>query len=413
MARLAGFLIGFLFVTSGVAADDIDNLIREAESGNADAQFRLVKSYSQGIGTPKDPDKARYWLSMAAENGHAEAQYRMGDTYFYGQGKEMDHAKALQWYERSGDQGYGPAQSKAGYVNQMGHLLGGNATLNLGKAVHWYQLAADKGEMGAQFRLGCLNYFGIGVAKDAVQADALISAAANKGQRGAQQFMQNNGKLSEGELQKLCDIWPKAYSYVQKLKNTESDSILEERLRNAQVTEKKLSNGAVITEVKFTGSLQPNFDLGCISINEVTNKFNPPTLIYAAKKCIQQEQYAKAWALLTTGTGFAYYDLKRLADRSTQGARTVLMMNAFSDLSNAQREKASKIGKETQMDPEQVQAYCTELTRIGPPTYEPQWAILHGIGAYQEPRNGHYLTNVDAKALWEEVLRNRCTPQKP
>lgn len=191
-----------------------------------------------------------------------------------------------------------------------------------------------------------------------------------------------------------------------------SNPVLEERLRNAQVREIKLSNGATIKEVKFAGSLQPNFDLGCISMNDVTSEFNPPALIYAAKKCIKEQEYSKAWALLTTGNGFAYYDLKRLADRSTQGARTVLSMNAFADLTNDERETSSKVSKEIQKDPEQVQAYCAALTKIGPPTYEPQWAILHGIGAYQEPRNGHYLTNVDAKALWEEVLRNRCTPQK-
>jgi hypothetical protein len=192
-----------------------------------------------------------------------------------------------------------------------------------------------------------------------------------------------------------------------------TNPVLEERLRNAQVAERRLSNGAVLTEVKFAGSLQPNFDLGCIPISEVKSSFNPPALIYASKKCIQQEQYSRAWALLTTGTGFAYYDIYRLADRSTQGARTVLTMNAFADLTDVQRDKASKVSKEIQKDPEQVQAYCAELTRIGLPTYEPQWAILHGVGAYQEPRNGHYLTNVDTKALWEEVLKNRCTPQEP
>jgi len=191
-----------------------------------------------------------------------------------------------------------------------------------------------------------------------------------------------------------------------------NNTVLEERLRDAQVTKKTLSNGAVITEVKFAGSLQPNFDLGCIAIGEVTSQLNPPALIYAAKKCIQQERYAQAWALFTTGNGFAYYDLKRLADRSTQGANMVLTMNAFAELTDMQREKISKTFKEIQMDPEQVKKYCTELTRVGPPTYEPQWAILHGIGAFQEPRNGPYLMNIDAKALWEEVLRNRCTPQK-
>jgi len=207
--------------------------------------------------------------------------------------------------------------------------------------------------------------------------------------------------------------FPQCAAYAQDANPSPAPNpILQERLRNAQVTEQKLPNGAVLTNVKFSGSLQPNVDLDCVPISEVSGQFNPPALIYAAKKCIQKEQYPKAWALLTTANGFAYYDLKRLADRSTQGARTVLTMNAFADLSDAQRERASKISKEIQADPAQVQAYCAELTRIGPPTYEPQWAILHGIGVFQEPRNGPYLTNVDSKALWEEVLKNCCTPQK-
>lgn len=194
--------------------------------------------------------------------------------------------------------------------------------------------------------------------------------------------------------------------------NTSSNSVLEERLRTAKITEVRLSNGATFSEVKFAGSLQPNFDLGCVPISEVTSQINPPALLYAAKKCIRQDQYKKAWALLSTGNGFAYYDTKRLADRSTQGARSVLTMNVFADLKDAEREMASRVSKEIQADPEQVRAYCAELTKIGPPKYEPQWAILHGIGVFEEPRNGPYLTNVDAKALWAEVLKNRCTPTK-
>lgn len=201
--------------------------------------------------------------------------------------------------------------------------------------------------------------------------------------------------------------------YGQETKSTnDTNSVLEERLRNAQVTETRLKNGAVLKEVKFAGSLQPNVDLGCIPIGDVTSNFNPPALIYAAKKCIQQNEYAKAWALLTTAHGFAYYDLTRLADRSTRGARDVLTMNAFADLTNEQMTNTQKINKEMFADEEQVKSYCSELKRIGPPTYEPKWAILHGIGAFQEPRNGDYLANVDTQALWAEVLKNRCTFQK-
>ena len=212
MRRFAVFVASLMFLPHAIAADDIDSLIRQAESGNADAQFRLVKPYGQGIGVRKDPNKAKYWFSKAAESGHAEAQYWTGYNYFYGQGGERNLNKALQWYERSASQGYGPAQFMAGYVHQMGHLLGDNIRPDLAKAVHWYQLAAAKDEMGAQFHLGCFKYFGIGVAKNVAEADALILKAANKGQRGAQQFMQNKGKASEKNLQKICDIRPEIYS---------------------------------------------------------------------------------------------------------------------------------------------------------------------------------------------------------
>ncbi|OYW13035.1 MAG: hypothetical protein B7X02_02955 [Rhodospirillales bacterium 12-54-5] len=193
----------------------------------------------------------------------------------------------------------------------------------------------------------------------------------------------------------------------------EPNSVLEERLRNATITTKQLENGAKFTELQFAGSLEPNVDLGCIPMRDVTNRFNPPALIYAAKKCVQQEKYTEAWILMTTGNGFAYYDLKRLADISTRGALMVLFGRALSDLTPAQNEKAAKATNDFLADPEQVKAYCKELTRIGPPAYDPQWAILHGIGAYEEPRDGHYLTKVDAKAIWDEVLRNRCTPTRP
>ena len=184
--------------------------------------------------------------------------------------------------------------------------------------------------------------------------------------------------------------------------------MIDERLRNATVTEERLNNGAIIRNIKFAGSLQSNVDLGCVSINEVSSAFNPPALIFAAKKCIQEGRYQSAWELVTTGNGFAYYDLKRLADRSTQGALSVLSMNAFNDLSSGQRTELSKTFKEIQMDSAKVNAYCTQLKKIGPPNYDPKWAILHGIGAYQEPRNGDYLAKVDAAALWDEVLKARC-----
>ena len=188
-----------------------------------------------------------------------------------------------------------------------------------------------------------------------------------------------------------------------------TNNILKERLRNAEV-KKTLSQGIENIEVKFPGSLEPNFDVACISMKEVSSQFNPPALILAVKKCVLQNDYEKAWDLLNTSTGFGYYDLQRLADRSTKEALTVLIFRVLGNLTPEQHNKGQQISKIMNADAKRVQAYCAELKRIGPPTYEPQWAIAHGLGVYDdEARQGHYLTNVDPKIIWAEVLRQRCT----
>lgn len=209
----------------------------------------------------------------------------------------------------------------------------------------------------------------------------------------------------------VTDVASFLEKHVRSRPDEQAASVVEERLRNAQVTTRKLDSGATITDVRFAGSLKPNFELGCIPIKDVTSLMNPPALVYAAKQCVRERKYEDAWLLLTTANGFAYYDLKRLADRSTQGARDVLVMNAFSDLARDETEAAQNAARAFLANREKVASYCQDLTKLGPPAYDPQWAILHGVGAYREPRDGHYLTNVDTKALWEEVLKNRCTPQ--
>ncbi len=151
---------------------------------------------------------------------------------------------------------------------------------------------------------------------------------------------------------------------------------------------------------------------GCMSMADVSAADPPPVLMHAARDCIERDDPARAWALMTTGLGFAYYDLQRLADRSTQGARSVLMMNVFGTMTAAQQDRFQQTAVAIRTDPVRVAAYCAALTRIGPPVYEPLWAIRHGVGVYDEPRDGHYRRGVDTARLWADVLRMRCTVQK-
>jgi len=113
---------------------EMSELVKQAEAGNIDVQFRLVRLFGQGIGTLKAPERAKHWFNRAAESGHPEAQYWTGYKYFYGLDVPTDYAKALEWYEKSGLQGYAPAQFSTAYLYENGHSLDSKLQNNFEKA---------------------------------------------------------------------------------------------------------------------------------------------------------------------------------------------------------------------------------------------------------------------------------------
>ena len=48
--------------------------IRDAEQGDANAQYRLGKMYERADRMPKDISKALYWYGKAAEQNHPKAE---------------------------------------------------------------------------------------------------------------------------------------------------------------------------------------------------------------------------------------------------------------------------------------------------------------------------------------------------
>ena len=62
-----------------------------AESGNADAQYKLGLLYLTGNGALQDFVEAAKWLKLAAEQGYALAQYELGLIYRTGYGLSLIH----------------------------------------------------------------------------------------------------------------------------------------------------------------------------------------------------------------------------------------------------------------------------------------------------------------------------------
>ncbi|GAB6141958.1 hypothetical protein JCM14076_26870 [Methylosoma difficile] len=125
----------------GPSALPLEDVIRAAHEGNADAQLELAERFRLGLGIESNLKTARTWLKSAADQGLAEAQYRL--AMLHQQGQEVPKNDLL--------------------------------TLKL------FRLAAAQHHAHAQYQLACLFASGQCVTKDPIAALALLKLAKKNG----------------------------------------------------------------------------------------------------------------------------------------------------------------------------------------------------------------------------------------
>jgi hypothetical protein len=92
------------------ADSDIQEIVKQARSGSAEAQFQLAGLYDNGRGVPQDHAQAFAWCQKAADQGLAEAQYWLGKKYLSGEGIPADKNKAVSYLKKAADQGIAEAR---------------------------------------------------------------------------------------------------------------------------------------------------------------------------------------------------------------------------------------------------------------------------------------------------------------
>jgi TPR repeat protein len=116
-----------------------------ANTGDADAEYRVAVVYSDGRIVARDDREAARYLHRAAERGHAGAQYRLAVMYDTGRGVPRDFAEAYRWYRQAAERGDPRAQHKLGLIYDKERGTARDAT----EALKWYRLAAERGHAGA------------------------------------------------------------------------------------------------------------------------------------------------------------------------------------------------------------------------------------------------------------------------
>jgi hypothetical protein len=73
----AQLLLGEMLLQSGYRREALPWLIKAANRGNREAQYRLGVMHDTGLGTVRDEAQAAHWLTLASRQGEPQASARL------------------------------------------------------------------------------------------------------------------------------------------------------------------------------------------------------------------------------------------------------------------------------------------------------------------------------------------------
>lgn len=213
---------GALLLSSfSFSAQYSQQLVDQAQAGNAKAQYQVGQCVYFGQGVTKDKYIGFVWMLESAKQGYAPAQLSVGESYYWGISTEKNKYKAVEWYKKASYQ----RNTNAMYQLSMAYLLGegiqqdikkGNALKiqaanmgnikaqidlaqsyrtgdedeqipkNLEKVAYWYSKAAALGDKNALNNLAYMYAMGDGVTQNHTTALKYYLMAAQKGEDSSQ-----------------------------------------------------------------------------------------------------------------------------------------------------------------------------------------------------------------------------------
>jgi TPR repeat protein len=123
------------------AEQDLTEIRKMAENGDAKAQLSLAAKYEKGEGVAQNYKQAVAWSRKAAEQGDARGQLNLGTSYLEGQGVAQDDNQAVSWFRKAAEQGLGSAQAYLGLMYEGGT----GVKQDNSQAYVWYSVAVANG----------------------------------------------------------------------------------------------------------------------------------------------------------------------------------------------------------------------------------------------------------------------------
>jgi len=197
MSRIIVFTLLLALITPGCSdSESFESLSKNAEEGDAIAQFRVAQMLLSGVDVEKDITKAEFWLMKAGQQGEIDAQIALASLYIDelstnpdtnnvtenkrkvfewiesaanrenveaqrlfaimhggGIGTHQSEKKYREWTMRAAENGDADAQLNVSYFYSRD---GRGYNRSLDKQIEWATKAAEQGNPHAMLRLGGL-----------------------------------------------------------------------------------------------------------------------------------------------------------------------------------------------------------------------------------------------------------------
>ena len=167
----------------------------------------------------------------------------------------------------------------------------------------------------------------------------------------------------------------------------------------------EIENRARITNYDAKSNAAPARAVGCADITNLSSLYSPAELYPAVRKCVDKRKYDEAARLFSMAGAYGYYDSMRVDYEGAPHAIRYIQILSFQDvgkrkMKNFNTHLASDYAAGTQSHI----ALCTEMKKIGPPSYHPEYMIQHGMRSGLTSASSAMRAEFDAGQAWRQTL---------
>jgi hypothetical protein len=157
-----------------------------------------------------------------------------------------------------------------------------------------------------------------------------------------------------------------------------------------------------VTNLETKDNLRSFHAIDCVDVSSLTTDYTPADLYPAVRKCIDRGDLERGARLYAVAGVYGRFDMLRVLDESARQAIPVLQLNNLSQVDPAIKAKfqATVHGL---LGTDQLPAVCSQVRKLGPPTYYPTYMTQHGMSAFTG-KGGGLKPDFNAAEAWESSL---------